>query len=131
MIKLFMSGFPLEIRELDIARLVGPYGDIETIKIVRDRKTGKCKSYAFLEMADEAGANRAILGLHGQPSGDRLITLKMATEPQTVSIKSKAITERLQYAYVNVARPHEPVKNKRPRKVFRQQQMSPKEISEL
>ncbi|WP_419700282.1 RNA recognition motif domain-containing protein [Mucilaginibacter sp. NFX135] len=118
MIKLFMSGFPLDISELDIARLIAPHGDLETIKIVRDRKYGKCKGYAFVEMKDEAGANRAIAALHDQPSGDRLLTLKIATEPQVISIKSKTNAERPAHPYVKVARPGETIRNKRPRKVF-------------
>ncbi|RFZ92864.1 RNA-binding protein [Mucilaginibacter conchicola] len=46
--KLFVSGFPLGITELELATLIAPYGDIDTIKIVRDKKTKKCKGYAFI-----------------------------------------------------------------------------------
>ncbi|MGN8067812.1 hypothetical protein [Mucilaginibacter sp. 22184] len=114
-----MSGFPLDISELDITRLVGPYSDIETIKIVRDRKSGKCKGYAFLEMQNEAAANRAIAAFHNQPSGDRLLTLKIATRPQGVSPKVKTLNERPLHTYVKVNRPGEQaIKNKRPRKIF-------------
>lgn len=48
--KLFVSGFPLEITELELAQLIAAHGDISTIKIVRDRKTRICKGYAFTEM---------------------------------------------------------------------------------
>jgi RNA recognition motif-containing protein len=35
LVKLFVGGFPLEIDELELAKLFAPHGDISTIKIVR------------------------------------------------------------------------------------------------
>ena len=56
MIKLFVSGFPLDITEIELAKLIAPYGDIATLKIVRDKKTRICKGYAFVEMETKEGA---------------------------------------------------------------------------
>src|SRR5258708_5668460 len=71
MIKLFVGGFPLDITELELVMLVSPHGEVSTIKIVRDKKTGNCKGYAFLEMKDKEGADRAIEALDGTSIGDR------------------------------------------------------------
>jgi len=77
MVKLFFGGFPLEFTELDIAMLVGFHGDISTIKIVRDKKTRICKGYAFLEMADKEGAERAVEALDGTKVSGRQINVKI------------------------------------------------------
>lgn len=78
MIKLFVSGFPLNITEMELARLFFPYGNVDTIKLVCDRKTRVCKGYAFIEMTDEEGARSAVGALHDEPMGDRRLTVKFA-----------------------------------------------------
>ena len=47
MVKIFIGGLPDNIQEMDLAILVSLHGRVETIKVVRDRATGKCKGYAF------------------------------------------------------------------------------------
>ena len=71
MVKLFISGFPLNSTELEIVQLVGPYANVSTIKIVRDKVSKKCKGYAFLEVTDQKEAEAAIDALSGTPLGDR------------------------------------------------------------
>ena len=51
-----------------------------TIKIVRDKKTGTCKGYAFLEMKDKEGAERAVEALDGTSIGDRQLAVKINEE---------------------------------------------------
>ena len=78
--KLFIGGFPLEITELELVQLVSPHGSVETIKIVRDRKTGICKGYAFLEMTDTAAAENAIAMLNKTMLAGRELTLNIVEE---------------------------------------------------
>jgi len=78
--KLFVGGFPLDIAEIELVKIFNSYGTVNTIKIVRDKKTRKCKGYAFLEMTDQAGADRAIEGLDGTPMGDRVLSVKPAAD---------------------------------------------------
>jgi len=80
MIKLFVSGFPLEITEMELAQLIAPHGDIATIKIVRDRQTKKCKGYAFIEMATLTDAENAVIALDGAQLQDRELTVKISEE---------------------------------------------------
>ena len=77
MVKLFIGGFPLDATEMDIVKLVGPYVDVQTIKIVRDKKTKICKGYAFLEMEDEAGARQAMAALDGTMLSGRELRLNI------------------------------------------------------
>ncbi|UEG54015.1 RNA-binding protein [Mucilaginibacter daejeonensis] len=80
MVKLFVSGFPLEITEMELARMIGPHGDISTIKIVRDKQSRKCKGYAFVEMVTKEGADNAIDGLDGVEMEGRPLTVKISED---------------------------------------------------
>ena len=48
-----------EIKELFI-----PYGNVVNVRIITDRRTGKSKGYAFVEMDNEEDATNAIQALH-------------------------------------------------------------------
>jgi RNA recognition motif-containing protein len=80
MVKLFVRGFPLDITDHELAMLIAPYGDITTLKIVRDKKTGKCKGYAFVEMLIEDGAVRVSAALDGAKMHGRVLTVKINVE---------------------------------------------------
>lgn len=87
--KIFVSGFPLEYTELDLARLFAPHGDIDTIKIVRDRKTGICKGYAFIEMKTEDGVTQAITELNDTPIADRSLTVTAVEEKPAAPVSRR------------------------------------------
>lgn len=65
MIKIFLGGFPLDMDEMSLVQIVSPYGQVETIKIVRDKKTKICKGYAFLEITDLDGADNIVDNVNG------------------------------------------------------------------
>ena len=64
--KLFIGGLKAGTDEMALARLVGPYGDIMTIQIVRDKFSGQPKGFAFVEMVSREAADHAIDGLDGK-----------------------------------------------------------------
>lgn len=115
--KLFVSGFPLEITELELAQFIAPHGDLSTIKIVRDRKTRICKGYAFVEMQTAEGAANATLALDGLEMADRSLTVKLAEEktamPVATRFSNKARTPGLSTTPTPAGSQH-----KRPRKVW-------------
>ena len=121
MIKLFVGGFPLDITEMELVMLISPYGDVSTIKIVRDKKTGNCKGYAFVEMADKDGAERAVEALDGSSIGDRMLSVKITVEkPTPVKKTFSKSSDKFSYnpTYLKVERKGEELKKKRPRKQF-------------
>jgi len=60
-VKIFMSGYPQNFDELALAQLVSPYGEVSTIKIVRDKQSGKTKGYAFIEMVNRNAAEEVAI----------------------------------------------------------------------
>ena len=111
MVKLFVSGFPLNMDELELARLFVPHGDLKTIKLVRDKKTRICKGYGFIEMGDRQSAENAVAALHGQEMGDRFLTVNIKEEEEE-SVKEAPVFRKPSPA---APRFHAPEKKKRPR----------------
>lgn len=64
--------------ELTLAQLVAPHGNIEVMKIVRDKRTNVCKGYAFVEMAGDAHAVAVMAALDGVLVADRRLSVKLA-----------------------------------------------------
>lgn len=117
MVKLFVGGFPREISELELAMLIAPYGDIATLKIVRDKKTRICKGYAFVEMLTEQGAVQASAALDGQEMQGRELTVKINVEQPAKQVATQRFRPQTSSYSKNIQRPpSNPVKPKRPRR---------------
>lgn len=110
MVKLFVSGFPLDMDEIELAKIFSLHGDMRTIKLVRDKKTRVCKGYGFIEVADQAAADNIVLMLNGYPMGDRQLTVNIRPEdPPAVSTTAPV--------YQRVQRPADPgFRKMRPRR---------------
>ena len=80
MIKLFVVGYPLDIQEAEMIELFSTQGMIHSIHLLLDKETGKHKGYGFVEMVDQAGADRAIAALDKMVIKGRKITVKLADE---------------------------------------------------
>jgi RNA recognition motif-containing protein len=109
MTKIFFGGFPLDTNELEIVQLVSLHGQVETIKIVRDKQTKKCKGYAFLEMKSREGADAVIDALDGAMMGDRVLKVSIAPDKPAAKPFRPA-------SFVKVSRPSPDQRAKRPRR---------------
>lgn len=109
--KIFVGGFPLEIEELDLVKHVSPFGNVATIKIVRDKKTRICKGYAFLEIESRKDALEIIQALHGTMMEGRELKITIV-EPNVVNVTPSPATKRI---ITTNFEPAMVVKPKRPR----------------
>ena len=82
MIKLFAVGFSRGTDELQLNELFSQHGLVKTLTIVRDQQTGVSKGYAFVQMLDQAGAERAISHLNGLRIDDRTLSVRYADQQQ-------------------------------------------------
>lgn len=93
MVNLFVGGFPLDIQEIELAKLFCRYGDVNTIKIVRNRATKVCKGYGFIEMKNDVDAQMAIEALDGMEMGDRQLSVRVAdVKPAKPAFKPRPYT---------------------------------------
>jgi len=71
MVKLFVSGFPLDIDEMELVKSFMPFGQVSTVKIVRDKKTRVYRGYGFHGVSDQDSTVDMINNLYGSALGDR------------------------------------------------------------
>jgi RNA recognition motif-containing protein len=76
--KLYVGNLPYQTTEADLQALFEGAGAVSTINIVRDRSTGQARGFAFVEMTDADGANRAITELDKVEYGGRNLTVNEA-----------------------------------------------------
>lgn len=75
------SNFAFDTTEKAIRGLFVQYGMIERIKIMTDRKTAQPTGVAFIEMKDDADAERAIAAMDGADVKGRILKVN-AARPQ-------------------------------------------------
>jgi cold-inducible RNA-binding protein len=76
--KLYVGNLPYEITESDLHALFAATGQVSSVNIVRDRATGQARGFAFVEMSDVEGAQRAITELAHHQLGGRSLTVNEA-----------------------------------------------------
>lgn len=59
MMSIFVGNLAYKVRGRQLAALFEPFGEIQSLRIVKDRETGKAKGFGFIEMT-ERNALRAI-----------------------------------------------------------------------
>jgi cold-inducible RNA-binding protein len=76
--KLYVGNLPYETTESDLQALFAPTGQVSAVNIIRDRTTGQARGFAFVEMSDAEGAQRAIAELDQHQLGGRSLTVNEA-----------------------------------------------------
>lgn len=69
--KLFVANFPYSAGEESLRELFGRYGEVEEIKIIYDRETGRSRGFGFVMMETEAECVQAAEALNGSDLGGR------------------------------------------------------------
>jgi len=76
--KLYVGNLPFQATESDLQTLFESAGQVSTINIIRDRATGQARGFAFVEMSDTEGAQRAINELDNHQYGGRSLKVNEA-----------------------------------------------------
>ena len=79
---IFVAGLSYQINDADLKELFEEYGTISSAKIITDRETGRSKGFGFVEMEDEAEAQRAIEELNDAEYDGRTLAVSVA-RPRT------------------------------------------------
>jgi RNA recognition motif-containing protein len=76
--KLYVGNLPYETGDTELQELFGRSGTVETVRVVRDMATGRGRGFAFVEMATDDDARKAIADLHESQLGGRSLTVNEA-----------------------------------------------------
>ena len=80
--KLYVGNLPYDTGEPELQELFARAGNVESVKVMRDMATGRARGFAFVEMASDAEAEKAINELHEYQLGGRALTVNEA-RPKT------------------------------------------------
>jgi RNA recognition motif-containing protein len=76
--KLYVGNLPFSTTEEALTEAFSALGTVDSVKIITDRDTGRSKGFAFVEMSDEEGAQKAIEALNGSDFGGRSLKISEA-----------------------------------------------------
>ncbi len=80
--KLYVGNLPFNTDETQLQELFAQAGTVDTVSVVRDRETGRARGFAFVEMASDEDAQKAINTLNSYELGGRALTVNEA-RPKT------------------------------------------------
>ena len=75
---LFVGNIPYQISEPELEEMFSQAGAVESVTVMRDRMTGRPRGFAFVSMADDDGAQKAIQQFDGTQLGGRAIAVNEA-----------------------------------------------------
>jgi RNA recognition motif-containing protein len=76
--KIFVGNLPFSIGEAELRQLFEQKGAVEAVTVMRDNDTGRSRGFAFVEMASEEAAQKAIAELNGYSVDGRNLTVNEA-----------------------------------------------------
>lgn len=79
---IYVGNLDYNIDEQALREAFEPYGQVDNVTIMRDRDTGQPRGFAFVEMANDEEAQKAITGTNGTQLGARAINVNEA-RPKT------------------------------------------------
>ena len=53
---IYVSNLAITTTTHDLRQLFEPYGVVDTVRIITDRDTGRCKGFGFVEMSGQSGS---------------------------------------------------------------------------
>lgn len=79
---LFVGNMNFQTTESDLRALFEPFGQITRVHVAKDRETGRARGFAFVEMANDDEAAKAVAGLDGKEVDGRNLKVNEA-RPKT------------------------------------------------
>lgn len=75
---IYVGNLDYNVTEDELRAAFEPYGKVDNVTIMRDRDTGQPRGFAFVEMANDEEAQKAITGTNGTQLGARQVNVNEA-----------------------------------------------------
>jgi RNA recognition motif-containing protein len=75
---IFVSNISFKVREQALSELFSQFGEVTSVRIIKDKETKRSRGFGFVEMANDADAQRAIDALNGTEHYERSIVVSQA-----------------------------------------------------
>lgn len=75
---IYVSNLSYSVQDEDLREFFAEYGEVASAKVITDKFTQKSRGFGFVEMNDEAAAEKAIAELNGATVDGRAIRVNVA-----------------------------------------------------
>jgi RNA recognition motif-containing protein len=75
---IYVSNLSFAVQDEDLNSYFAEYGEVTSAKVIMDKFTNRSKGFGFVEMSDDAQANKAIAELDGAMVDGRSIRVSVA-----------------------------------------------------
>jgi RNA-binding proteins (RRM domain) len=75
---IYVGNLNYRVREEDLKQVMEEYGAVDSVKIIKDRETGRSKGFAFVEMPNDEDGKKAIEELNEAEYEGRQMVVKEA-----------------------------------------------------
>ncbi|KAB7627766.1 RNA recognition motif domain-containing protein [Alkalilimnicola sp. S0819] len=79
MTSIYVGNLPFTSTEDELRDLFGEFGEVESVRLINDRDTGRPRGFGFVQMPADA-AEKAIAALNGQNHGGRDLRVNEAED---------------------------------------------------
>jgi RNA recognition motif-containing protein len=81
---IYVGNLSYEVNEEDLQQAFEAFGQVESVRVIKDKYSGQSKGFAFVEMPAKAEGQSAIDGLNGKELKGRTLNVNEA-RPRTES----------------------------------------------
>jgi RNA recognition motif-containing protein len=85
---IYVSNLSFAVRDEDLREYFAEYGEVASAKVIMDKVSNRSRGFAFVEMPDDAAAQKAIQELDGAMVDGRSIKVNIAKPKEERSNKS-------------------------------------------
>ncbi len=75
---IYVSNLSFNVQDEDLREFFAEYGEVSSAKVIMDKFTNRSRGFAFVEMPDDAAAEKAIQELDGATVDGRTIKVTVA-----------------------------------------------------
>lgn len=81
---IYVGNLDRQANENELKQLFTEFGEVRSVKIIKDNTSGEPRGFAFVEMGDEASGSKAIKALDSKEFANRRLKVNEA-KPKTAS----------------------------------------------
>ena len=79
---IYVGNLNYNLSEDELEKVFSSYGEVASVKIIRDKYTDQSKGFGFIDMANDADAQKAIDELNGTEVKGRELRVNQARPPR-------------------------------------------------
>ncbi len=88
---IYVSNLSFNVQDEDLKSYFADYGEVTSAKVINDKETGRSRGFGFVEMSDDAAAQKAIAELDGATVDGRAIKVSVAKPREERSVVATTI----------------------------------------